>query len=520
MAIIFNDNIRVNAGKPVDAKYLNTGNTSYATISDVNSVIAIPERHIGLTVNISGDEFWYKTGVTNSDLIPKMIGISGSGTITGATNVGFFSGMSGVQTLEIFTNISLPVPNHLDYRGLYSSVLGNFYRDINGIIRVGISNVDSIPKRLYVKTTAPIKSFIWSDVDNGINGFRGWFLMDGDASLRIGENIVLGVDGINYYGNTNAYTNITWNNPAPISGTITAFVTNVLGSLNTGHTTTLGSPVYSRNINNNSALELRTIRSITPTRIGIGFDDAFINISGASINGENIGSIDGTFGNVFSNANENTLSFRRLRGVGNAIVTTIGDDIVINSIAGGVGIAFADNGLTLNNNTIVLGGILRNNTIIDGFGYSGSLAFCGINQLTFESNNFIIRNDDNYSPARYDGNYFTGSSSFIMQHSIPDIQYVTGITSNLQEQINNILNIHNTIEANGGDIVLLPPNPQYKDKITIIDVGGNAGLNPITINGNGRNILGSIQANINTNHGSITIFFNNQGFWSIIGFAN
>ena len=42
MAIIINDNIRVNAGKPVDAKYLSSGNTAYASIAAVNAAISVP----------------------------------------------------------------------------------------------------------------------------------------------------------------------------------------------------------------------------------------------------------------------------------------------------------------------------------------------------------------------------------------------------------------------------------------------------------------------------------------------
>ena len=56
MAIILNDNIKVNAGKPVDAKYLNTGNTSYVDVAEVNATIVVPERHLGMTVNIGGVE--------------------------------------------------------------------------------------------------------------------------------------------------------------------------------------------------------------------------------------------------------------------------------------------------------------------------------------------------------------------------------------------------------------------------------------------------------------------------------
>src|ERR1035437_6506666 len=85
--IILNDNIRINAGKPVDVKYLSTGNTAYISINAVNTAITVPERHIGLTVNISNVEYWYKTGLTNTSLVLKQSGaIIPTGFITGATN--------------------------------------------------------------------------------------------------------------------------------------------------------------------------------------------------------------------------------------------------------------------------------------------------------------------------------------------------------------------------------------------------------------------------------------------------
>src|ERR1035437_6345480 len=85
--IILNDNIRINAGKPVDVKYLSSGNTAYISVSAVNTAITVPERYNGLTVNINNDEYWYKTGLTNTSLVLKQSGtISSTNSITGATN--------------------------------------------------------------------------------------------------------------------------------------------------------------------------------------------------------------------------------------------------------------------------------------------------------------------------------------------------------------------------------------------------------------------------------------------------
>lgn len=97
MAINLNDNIKINAGKPLDVKYLSSSNLPYTSILDVNTTIPVPERSIGLTVNINNDEYWYATGVTDSDLVLKN-SASGS-TISSFTNVGVGTGVfSGITS--------------------------------------------------------------------------------------------------------------------------------------------------------------------------------------------------------------------------------------------------------------------------------------------------------------------------------------------------------------------------------------------------------------------------------------
>jgi hypothetical protein len=62
----------------LDAKYLNDG-VPYADVTEVNSLIVAGIRHTGLTVNIIGVEYWYANGVTDSDLVIKSGGGTGSG---------------------------------------------------------------------------------------------------------------------------------------------------------------------------------------------------------------------------------------------------------------------------------------------------------------------------------------------------------------------------------------------------------------------------------------------------------
>jgi hypothetical protein len=84
MAINLSDNIYTSAPKPTDSRYL-CNLAPYTSISQANSNIIGGTggvRYTGLTVNIGGNEYWYKTGIGDGDLVLKSLG----GTLTGATN--------------------------------------------------------------------------------------------------------------------------------------------------------------------------------------------------------------------------------------------------------------------------------------------------------------------------------------------------------------------------------------------------------------------------------------------------
>jgi hypothetical protein len=90
MAILINDNYRLSATKPFDDRYMNIS-TPWASCGEVLATITT-YRHIGLTVNINGDEYWWKNGVSDNDLILKQLG-GGTSNLSGATNgLGLFSG--------------------------------------------------------------------------------------------------------------------------------------------------------------------------------------------------------------------------------------------------------------------------------------------------------------------------------------------------------------------------------------------------------------------------------------------
>lgn len=71
MSIQLSDNLNVGQQKPLDDKYFN-GRYPYESISQVNSILTTGLRYIGLTVNINGDEYWYKDGIGNENLVLKV----------------------------------------------------------------------------------------------------------------------------------------------------------------------------------------------------------------------------------------------------------------------------------------------------------------------------------------------------------------------------------------------------------------------------------------------------------------
>ena len=75
MSIKLSDSIRVGQQKPLEDKYFNEL-VPYTSTSQVNTLLLKSVRHIGLTVNINGDEYWYKDGIEDSNLVLKSSNLS------------------------------------------------------------------------------------------------------------------------------------------------------------------------------------------------------------------------------------------------------------------------------------------------------------------------------------------------------------------------------------------------------------------------------------------------------------
>jgi len=257
---------------------------------------------------------------------------------------------------------------------------------------------------------------------------------------------------------------------------------------------------------------------IEPSKIGVYYlkdvdnyinEESWIKLGeSAEISiGENIGDGDGE---IFAEKTGNTFQFRTIIGSGHTIVSTIDDNVIINSTGQTVS---ASNGLNIDeNNDIKLGGELSENTII-----SGDSKFLKLTYL----DQFEIQTDDNTSVSISDNTgliYGDDYEDYFLPRSLVTKQYVDYYKMyNVTGTTYYVTTSDEIIEANAGNIIVLPESPDKGKKIIIVDISGNAEDNPIIINGD---ILNDDHAKINTDFGSITLVYNTNNFWSVIGFVN
>lgn len=344
-----NDNFKLNAGKPLEFKYFNSYNEPYNSVAEANSLIPIPERHVGLTVNINSIEYWYKNGVLDTDLIEKKYDtlVASSDYVTGATNVGYFSGFNGIQTLPI-THLT-----NSNYTGSYKSMYNYYYRGTDGIIHVGTPS-DGIAKRGYLKTGTLTKSWVWNEYTGGTD-MLGWTLIDGDISTLIGTFQNSGVP--QYYNGISKfpYTNTSFISGSVYSNSSNLAIGTVTGSLTTGTTISIGGRVYKDKTENK--LNLKTIISTTPNLINVYDDESFIRISGGTVSYNVLNTNVGGSG-VYKNTCNNTFYFKRLIASGSTSLIEEDNRIVICG-DGGINTGYNCYSPT----SVSVGGILSNTNI-------------------------------------------------------------------------------------------------------------------------------------------------------------
>lgn len=68
------------------------------------------------------------------------------------------------------------------------------------------------------------------------------------------------------------------------------------------------------------------------------------------------------------------------------------------------------------------------------------------------------------------------------------------------------------VNVSGPSVVNMPANPAKWQMWRIIDVSGNASTNPITINGNGKNINGGASVSLSTDYGGLSVIYDGTQF--------
>ena len=245
-------------------------------------------------------------------------------TVTGATNIGFFTGQTGIQTLPI-DHLS---DNSLD--GNYVSQYNYYFRDSDGYIRIGIPD-DGQRRRGYVRQTTPKYSWIWNDY-TGDTGNKGWIFVRADVSSDdVYGTKITGSSNITI--STPPYTGVTWTEGITYNNGSNVTINTVIGNLGSGDTYNVGGPVYSDK--QNQELRLRTIVTESPDILSVKYDEYFIKLSGTTgvAQVQNVGTGVG----VYSGTSGNTILLKKIVGGGDTTVTDAGDSVVISSTGGGTG---------------------------------------------------------------------------------------------------------------------------------------------------------------------------------------
>jgi len=437
MAIQYNENIKIAAPSPLDKRYLSERTLlgsplPYSGVTEVNTVIISTERYTGLTVNIGGVEYWYKEGVTNGNLIEKKYDsiIPSDDFVTGATNIGFFSGQTGVQTL--------PIDNLSDnnYDGNYDSLYNYYFRGTDGKIHTGEAS-DGIFRRGYYNIIKN-KSWLWNEYLS--DALVGWNFVDGNIENEIGQFLSV-YGGAVYYNSTTTfpYTATTWTTGNVYNNSSNAVINLVVGSLTTGNTLTIGGPVFAvKDVNH---LHFRTLKTDTPDLLKIGYDESFVHLSGKTPTALNIG----VGSEVYVPLTSNPLEFKTFVGAGYTTVTQTATNIIISSSASGgtvVGtVTGGTNGISSANiNNLKLGGTLNEITNIDGVG-TYDLTLTNLNEfqasrsgttiIGFDSAGILLAQSggsvtfEDTGGLKYAANY----SANYTNRSLVDKEYVNNVTS-------------------------------------------------------------------------------------------
>lgn len=118
--------IRIHNGHPLDAWYLN-GKVPYTSVAEVLSLIPLADRSVGLTVLINTDEYWFKGGTADDQLIFKSSGSDNAGSSFSGDYNDLINkpALATVSTSGNYTDLSnTPALAAVAISGLYDDLTG------------------------------------------------------------------------------------------------------------------------------------------------------------------------------------------------------------------------------------------------------------------------------------------------------------------------------------------------------------------------------------------------------------
>ncbi len=341
------------------------------------------------------------------------------------------------------------------------------------------------------------------------------FVTPGDYEAGIGihieNNSIISVSGASLVGNSLVWTGDTFNVDITSGTLATALASKLDVSVFSGYTGTTENRL--EGIEDN----ITYISGITDTKLNISVFNEYTGTTETRLQNieDDIDYISGQTLSISIFTGYTATTETRLQGIESDISYISGitdtklDTLIFANYTGttqsilDAALTGATNGLTKDGRNVCLGGSLTKNTIFTGGASNYHLQYAGD-----YSNDYITR-------------------------SIPDVGYVTGYTQSAITNNSNVLNVVDVtttaytatqssdfIGASGGTTIYLPFPPKNGQRIVVADIGGNALELPITIHGNGIEIVGGESVMINTNFGSITFIYNTKGFWSTAAFIN
>jgi len=206
MAIIINDNLAINVGKPVDSKYMNIA-TPWTSVLDANTNIPLSYRYLGLTVNVNNVEYWYQNSLADVGLVIKSLG----GTLTGATNGLTIAGakvrLGGTITGTTTFIDSRLAPRGLEYGADYSTTFTARSLVDRGYVD-GVASGLKAKEAVLVASSSNVTPFL----PTGLTTFDGVPLSVGDRILF--KNQINGIENGIYSASTG-----TWGRTDDFDGT-------------------------------------------------------------------------------------------------------------------------------------------------------------------------------------------------------------------------------------------------------------------------------------------------------------